>query len=347
MTEQIPTTKETHAEEAFRKKIEADDAKYGIIESPSDETIPSYYLRRSDGSIERWKLVGRGPERGKFTSHSDEEGTMYKYLDVVKVVEQQQALEMEFMIQRAKAVTDLGAEAADAVPVIGPNDPLITELPRFAKPTQQSIAQAFERPVQSAEAVQNGKYEYLRTALPPTVRPEGRSKYSSGFGQYRAESLEDKQRNYYDKFVTDENRQASLDTLDEAMKATPVIRDVLEQYGLKPYLIESVDAIRENPEVRFEVAKLLAEKLDRLLAEENDMGWRIRSNSADNIKADEITGRRMSSRTHAVALALKMIGGEFSERNVGSVDTIERDENDFVVQGQHRHAAVTTLMSYH
>lgn len=253
----------------------------------------------------------------------------------------------------AKAEEDLGEEAVEASDV-------------------QLEAAAASRIVAmdnvEQKEVQKDPLDYLREALPPVVRPSAAeaekhnydylftdavapnpSQPARGFGHYeapKAETPEEKQRKYYDRFVTEENRQASRETLIEAVKATPQIREILRKHNLSESTIEAVDAIRENPDVRFEVAKVLVQKLDRLAADPyNDMGWRINKNDPNNLKVDSVTGARMKSRLYAVSMALKMIDGEFSSRHEGS-DSIERDASGSVALGQHRHAASTTLMSY-
>jgi uncharacterized protein YcnI len=248
---------------------------------------------------------------------------------------------------RLKAQQDLGEEAIDA----------------FEEDLANSASSAAGRllSLEKKEAPQD-TYEYLRTALPPVVRPEHMhyqeeyDKWLQGdtsdqpevqqFSHSPSETEEDRQRKYYDTFVTQENRESAVVTLSEAMKATPEIREVLALNRLDPSSLDAVDALRENPEVRFEVAKILAKKLDRLVSDPyNDLGWRITKNSPNNLKADPQTGARMSSRLYAVSMALKMIDGEFSNRHEGN-DPINRDEQGRVSVGQHRHAASSILMTY-
>lgn len=253
---------------------------------------------------------------------------------------------------RHRAEEDLGEEAVEAADV---------RLEAAAASRIVSLDQ---------QEAQKDPYDYLRTALPPVVRGEVQqaaeeNKYdydylfnnkdqaaqpnARGFGQYepaKVETAEEKQRSYYDRFVTEENRQASLDTLSEVVKATPEIREILTRHNLSPTEMSAVDAIRENSDVRFEVAKALVQKLDRLVSNPtNDMGDRINRNDSKNLKVDSVTGVRMSSRLYAVNMALKMIDGEFSSKHEGS-DPIERKEDGSVIRGQHRHAATSTLMSY-
>lgn len=209
-------------------------------------------------------------------------------------------------------------------------------------------------------------YDYLRTALPVVTRPkraEPAINYDKLFrntqdvplqplgqeqryGHYEApkDTPEDKQRKYYDKYVTAQNRANAEHVLVQTITTTPEIGEILTRYNLQPTL-DAVDAIRENPDVRFEVAKLLAQKLDALASNlGNDMGSRINRNDENNLKADPITGKKMPSRLYAVDMALKMIGGEYSARQA-SGDSIDRDAKGVVVLGQHRHAATSILLS--
>lgn len=359
-----PESSENAARKELMERIARDDERYQIEELPLEDAAPVYLVRRSSGAIESWRLEGEGPVVSKLISRDERGLPMVKYLERQKLLDSQAALAFERETAlRARAALDLGEEAAEAVPVIGPNSPLITEVPRFEKPTKAVVTTALDQPIVSSEKVQGSKYNYLRDVLPPLRAPmveENSSNYDAlifgGDDQQewvrqpstgQPERVRNDQKKYYERFVTQENRDASLDFLQEVMKATPLIRDILDRYNLDPSSIESVDAIRESPEVRFEVAKVIAEKLDSILSGENDLGWRLNESSANNLKEDQITGKKLSSRTHAVSLALKMIGGEFSDKNVSSIDTIERDESGRVVQGQHRHAATSALMSYY
>ncbi|RWZ78590.1 MAG: hypothetical protein EOT05_02465 [Candidatus Microsaccharimonas sossegonensis] len=170
-------------------------------------------------------------------------------------------------------------------------------------------------------------YTYLKDALPVVTRGDTEAS-----------------RKYYDKFVTEENKQVSLDFLQEAVKADREIARVLDEAGLKPIDMAAVDAIRENPDVRYGVAKRLVQKLDMLVDRNpEDFGIRIAHDSAGNLKVDPQTGKRMKSRLYAVDMALKMLGGEFSERYESN--DFARDSNDRVTIGQHRHAARAVIMS--
>lgn len=172
-------------------------------------------------------------------------------------------------------------------------------------------------------------YAYLKEALPPVTR--GTTEASG---------------KYYDKFVTDENRQVSLDFLSEVVKADAHIAGIIYEAGLEPTDMATVDAIRENPDIRYKVAKRLTQKLDTLADQDPEgFGFRVAVNSPNNLKSDGVTGKRMKSRMYAVDMALKMLGGEFSERTQD--DDFARDKNDRVANGQHRHAARTVIMSRH
>lgn len=207
-------------------------------------------------------------------------------------------------------------------------------------------------------------YEYLKELLPPVTRPAGeapRLDYSyihikdaleqgRAAAQAQAElahkenTPEGKARKYYDKVVTEENRQDSLDFLGEVIKANPELVTIFQEAGLNPSDVATVDAIRENTNIRFQVAKHIAKKLDRLVTDDPEgFGLRVAQNSSGNLKVDTQTGKTMHSRDYAVSLALKMIDGEFSKK-LESND-FARDGNGRVAIGQHRHAARAVLMS--
>jgi len=210
-----------------------------------------------------------------------------------------------------KAAEDLGEEGVEAAGVSVEADAarrLITEVPN------------------NKERNERDPYNYLRSDLPPVTRETNPK--------------------YYDKFVTNANKELSLGTLQEAVKANPQLATVLEAAGLTADSLQAVDAIREDADVRFNVAKLLASKLNMLATEPDaDLGWRILDNNPNNLKADQIVVKKLMSRTHAVELALKMIDGEYSEQH-GSSSDYERDSAGKIAIGQHRHAAIQTLMTY-
>ncbi len=216
---------------------------------------------------------------------------------------------------RAEVADDLGEEAVEDSGVV----------------VEASVAQRFADLPKPVEREPKGPYDYLRQALPPVVR----------------ESAAPEMQKYYDKFVTEENRQESLNTFSEVFKAVPAIEQVLVEANIPPLSLEAVDAIRSNADVRFEVAKILASRLDVLASQPGtDIGPRVVENSPQNLKSDMVLNEKLLSRTHAVKMALKMLGGEYSEKADPSTG-YERDENSGrVTHGQHRYAALQALRSY-
>jgi hypothetical protein len=225
---------------------------------------------------------------------------------------------------------DIADEAIEAV--LGIEDP--SEIDEHAHDFSPSELRTMREAAQRVSSInpetdnRPDAYTYLKEVLPPVTRGDSEAS-----------------RKYYDKFVTEENRQGSLDFLSEAVKADKRIAAILENAGLASTDMAAVDAIRENPDVRYEVAKRLTQKLDVLVSQDPEgFGYRIADNSPNNLKVDPQTGKRMRSRMYAVDMALKMLGGEFSERN--ETKDFARDKNDRVAVGQHRHAATTTIMSW-
>lgn len=334
MTEQLPPQHSEDSPHSFDEQIALLDRTHEITEYDPEQTLKQFYVKRTNGAVEPWLAIGEGPTRLKLIKRENGK-TLYKYLDRQKVLEQQAELGVEFAAERARTVVDLGREGTEAVPVI-------VDTSDLDSPEQQQ-----------------DPYDYLRSALPPVTRPKsseqenfydsllaGQSQNWQGGGAQKPETAEDRQRAYYDKFVTAENRQAAQTFLAESEKATPQIKEILSRAGIDPTSLEAIDAIRENPDIRFEVAKVLVQKLDRLAADPyTDMGDRVVMNSPNNLKEDPVLyGGKMMSRVYAVRMALKMIGGEFSSRLEGKSDH-QRDERGKVILGQHRHAAITTLMN--
>lgn len=294
-----------------KESIEDLDAKYGVQNFSIEDTLKQYFVRRSDGAVEPWALSGAGETRAKMTKYVTlEDGNvaeMVKYLDMQKMLSEQSELFAEFQLRQQKLAEALGGAALN---------------------------------VPDGEKEQ-GPYDRLRTILPVITRPSGTAERYE-HGRYSPKTDLDKQREYYDRYVTDENRLSSLISLEETIKSTPHLGDILEGSGIDPNSLAAVDAIRENEEVRLAVAKVIAEKLDYLAdVEHADLGYRVLNNSE---KTDGISGKRYKSRDYAVLMALKEIGGEFSTRIEGS-DRIE-DAGNGNITGQHRHAARAALFTY-
>lgn len=207
----------------------------------------------------------------------------------------------------------------------------------------------------AVEEREKDPFDYLRDLLPPVTRPDKQhATLDHLFGsqeeyeRVRAESQltrgEQEQQKYYDRFVTEENKQASREMLVESLKVNPEIGRVLRETGIDATSIGAVDAIRENTDVRYEVAKYFAQKLDDMvLKDPQGFGWRVEDNMPNNLKEDPQTGKKMMSRDYVVSLVLKMFGGEYSERNADNL--FDRDESGRVILGQHRDAA-RMIMNY-
>ena len=241
----------------------------------------------------------------------------------------------EILELRTEAAEDLGEEAVEAA------DVAVSGVSEEASAARRMLG---ETPA-TVEHKEKDPFDYLREVLPPVVRPVTTPRAYS-FNERHIPTAEEKQQEYYDKFVTEVNKQDALDTLGEVVKATPLIKEVLDKADISITSIEAVNAIRENPDVRFEVAKILLNKLNKLADDpDTDMGWRIINNSPRNLKNDPQTGKTYLSRVYAVNMALKMLGGEFSDQRSDS--DFARDQTGKVINGQHRNAATQAMMSYY
>ena len=196
---------------------------------------------------------------------------------------------------------------------------------------------------------ERGPFDYLRTLLPPVTRPDrqpvshdyllgSQEEYEKVLAELQLTPKEQEQQKYYDRFVTEENKQVSRETLAESLKVNPEIGRILREAGLDAASMDAVNAIRENADVRYEVAKYYRQKLeDRAIQDPQAFGWRVADNMPNNLKEDQQRpGHKMMSRDYVVSLALKMLGGEFSDNHAD--DWLDRDETGRVVLGQHRDA---------
>lgn len=307
--------------QAYDAEIARRDEKFRIIEFDPEDTLQHILVERSGGNTARMTLIGQ-----------NEAGTVGKVIDfatgAVKYIPLQETLarqgELRERSEREHTQEELGGVA---------------------------VVRAVEVPDGHAE--REDPYNYLRDMLPPVRRPETKSNYQvwlygsdNEVEQDRLASQltpeQEQQRKYYDRFVTEENKQASLEVLARSARIDPEIARILQDAGLDVVSAASVDAIRENPDVRYEVAKHLVQKLDQMANRApQDFGWRIEKNSPNNLKADPQTGQRMRSRLYAVSMAMKMMGGEFSFRDAD--DSLAYDEQGRVAVAQHRDAAQVLL----
>ncbi|MNQ96121.1 hypothetical protein D3C85_1117130 [compost metagenome] len=197
-------------------------------------------------------------------------------------------------------------------------------------------------------------FDYLRSLLPPVTRPDkqpanldhlygSQEEYERVLAELQLTRKEQEQQKYYDRFVTEENKQASRETLVDSLKMNPEIGRVLHEVGIDASSMEAVNAIRENADVRYAVAKYFAQKLDDMVMKDpHGFGWRVEENRPDNLKEDPLTGKKMMSRDYVVSLVLKMLDGEFSVSNED--DSFTRDSDGRVAVAQHRDAARRLLM---
>lgn len=309
------------------------DELFGIQEVDIEDTLLEFPLVRSNGQTERgWLLVGTGinPKSGRevgkfekniFNDNGDLVEKNYNYRD----------LEEQYLLLEKLKEEGHGERVASLL-------------------SRPAVEPSVEIVLDAAES----EYAYLKDYLPPVVRPDVPKSvksydylfdpnYNPAEYLQRQKTPDEKLAEYYDKFVTDENRAASVDTLKQAMLHNPKINEFLRESGIDPHSVEAVDAIRENPEVRFKVAEYLAAKLDmKASLYPDEYGERVVNNSPGNQKVDSQTAKRMPSRVYAVGLALKMIDGEFSEKNAAS--DFERNDQGRPIIGQHRHAARSILL---
>jgi len=188
--------------------------------------------------------------------------------------------------------------------------------------------EAVQVETQPSTPEKKSRYEALKEWLPPVTNDGSEA-----------------QMKYYAKYVTAENRQHSLEMLQNVLKYDKKMQAALDEAGIPSNEMAAVDAIRENPDVRFKFAERIAEKIDALAADPyTDFGDRLLSRDPNWLKSDAVINKKMPSRVYAVSMALKMLGGEFRKRD--DTDDFERKPGGTqVISGQHRHAARAALFS--
>lgn len=293
-------------------------------------------VERSDGQIQVWGKTG------ETRTHPDT-GRIYEYVQpqVEMVTAGGDVIEGKYVPQESLSL-DRQAELAEELAATR------HELGDIAL-----AGAGVEAPI-AAEEREKDPFDYLRNLLPPVTRPDkqpanldhlygSQEEYERVLASLQLTGKEQEQQKYYDRFVTEENKQGSQEVLTESLKANPEIGRVLREAGIDVTSIEAVNEIRENANVRFEVAKHFAQKLgDMVMKDPRGFGWRVEENRPDNLKEDPLTGKKMMSRDYVVSLALKMLDGEFSVSNED--DSFTRDPDGRVAVAQHRDAARRLLM---
>lgn len=293
-------------------------------------------VERSDGQIQVWGKTG------ETRTHPDT-GRVYEYVQpqVEMVTAGGDVIEGKYVPQESLSL-DRQAELAEELAATR------HELGDIAL-----AGAGVEAPI-AAEEREKDPFDYLRNLLPPVTRPDKQpadfdhlygteEEYQKGLAALQLTKKEREQQKYYDSFVTAENKQASHEALAETLRVNPEVGRVLREAGIDATSTEAVDAIRENADVRYEIAKYFAQKIElAVIRDPQGFGDRVQDNNVNNLKQDGQTGQKMMSRDYVVSLALKMLGGEYSQRH--NDNGIEYDESGRVILGQHRHATLRLLM---
>ncbi|MGB3024138.1 MAG: FHA domain-containing protein [Candidatus Saccharimonadales bacterium] len=156
--------------------------------------------------------------------------------------------------------------------------------------------------------------------------------------------LIEREQQEYDKHVTPEAKAAAVSKLIKAMGSDIVLKDILEKYTPHANIHEQVDALREDPNLRYAVGMYFLDKLNYLVGEDfHTFGRRIYKNEDKQPDSRQFLPLKdMKSREYAAYLALAMIDGSFNPSKVTSIDVIARNSN-YELIGQHRHAALRIL----
>lgn len=194
------------------------------------------------------------------------------------------------------------------------------------------------------KAPESEMYDFLRQDLPPLTRPT--SAVRPAWPVPPSISPEQQQFDYYSRFITAEHHQESVKTLRESLAHTPELTDVVRQHGFNDSTLdEAVVAIREDPAIRFDVARILFKKINILANQPaSGLGQRIVDNDPGNLKTDpqSVLSKKLPSRLYAVKMALKMIGGEFAPELVSAGELAVSSDHQ-TLSGQHVDAARAAL----
>jgi hypothetical protein len=89
-------------DEALRQKVKKMDERYEIVETPIEDAKPQYFVRRSNGQVELWTLLGEGPSHGKMYSPTESGEPQFKYSLMSELIAQQAQLQSEYAAAHQK-----------------------------------------------------------------------------------------------------------------------------------------------------------------------------------------------------------------------------------------------------
>ena len=148
------------------------------------------------------------------------------------------------------------------------------------------------------------------------------------------------QQKLYDKLVSDDTRDYSLQRLQLALRRDFRLEDILKDAGFKEASLDAVDAIRTDPELRYKVGVHFMAKLNSEIAKEPmNFGSRLLTNA--NKRNDYIVQSvSTTSREYAAYLAVSKISGMFNYKAERASDDTEYNKiTGQPITSQHRAAA--------
>jgi len=321
------------------------------VPKPPEAGDEVYIRRGSSGRVEKWRLSDRIDESTGRHIAENIEPTEFngEIVDNVEkpignttiTVEAQRELAEAFKAQQEAGARDELVSSArnDVAQILG-------EAPAAA-PVAEVITGKEKDPV-------------LAKLFAPSIRPELPSSTDSYLGlfaktqeeyqEHMAKVAEEDRKNQpiiearknYDRITNQDTREYSEQKLIAAFRNDPQIRDILSAKGFSEPSLEAVDALREDPELRYEVGEYLLNKLDDMIARDlsaggNSFGDRIVRNGTK--RTDYIAMPvQTTSREYVAYLALAKLSGMFNYK-VDSSDVFkDQDEMGNIIINQHRHA---------
>lgn len=206
-------------------------------------------------------------------------------------------------------------------------------------PVLSRVFAPLERPQDPVDSIVNKNYDYLFASDDVN---------EAEVAKYKAQDEKDRPireaQAEYDSFVTDETRALAAEQLDRTLKRDRELQDILLKYSQFTPSLETVDALRTNKDLRYDVGTHLLNKLDMLASMHPELfGNRILNNTMKNNNFNKMTPSNITTRQYATTLALAMIDGSFNGDKQASDDVTMYNEQGKIIYGQHRDAARTIL----
>lgn len=241
-------------------------------------------------------------------------------------------------VLRAEVSHELATEALEATGVASPAETDIVA-PEIERSPKNPLLEKLFAPSTRPEVAEGSTYDYDELFLEGAARQAAQGARRER--EVTNQPVIEAQKNY-DRITNDDTRGYSVEQMAAILRRDSKFKAMMAENGFEGASLDSVDALREDPELRYKAGEYLLGKLDKVIAEDKvngdrSFGERIIRNgqkSNDYLKLPVAT----TSRQYVAYLALAKLSGMFNYK-VDESD-IFRDQNDKgdVITNQHRHA---------